>query len=106
LKVPSRQVDPDGISVNMIQRALDRDIESLFANCDDELDLEVEVIRIGRIRQGCPIIDDRVGGREKEERWLAVRIASHPGSVGCIITAHTDDATHRKASCRSCDCNG
>jgi hypothetical protein len=61
LQVAPGQVDADTVAEHVIERPLGRDVRAGGADRDDQLDLVVEVLGLGRVGHGRAVIDHGVG---------------------------------------------
>ena len=103
LKIAAGQVDADGITVDVVKRALGGNVRTADAYRNDKLDFVVEILGLRRVRHANAGVDSSVGRLEKKERRFTIGITSHLASVGRIIASNAENATHGETRVRPFD---
>ncbi len=97
LQVAAREIDPDGVAEDVIEGARDGDVMAAALERHDELELVMQVLRLGRIGDGRAVLHQRVRRFHEEEGLLAAGVAAHLARKLGIVPADAINAAHRKA---------
>jgi hypothetical protein len=79
------------------QRIAPRKVAASCAQRDHKLDLELEIVSIGRIGDGRTVLDDGVRWLLEEERRITLVAFLHLPDVLDIVPAYAVNPAHRKA---------
>src|SRR5690606_17207396 len=96
LPITPRQIDPSGIAVNEVERAIHGNIYARLTDRNDQLHLELEIIGLWRIRNFRSFRDNGIGCLLEETRRIALVGFPHASNVPEIIAADTIDTLNGK----------
>ena len=105
LQIPARQIYADAISENMLQSIVGGNILPAFADCDDELDLMMQITCSRRILDITPARHHGIGRFHEKEWWLSIRVVTHFTSMRRVVSSDTVDSMHWKRVLTSFDRN-
>ena len=100
LKIAAGQVDADGITVDVVKRALDWNVCTADPYRNDKLDFIMEILGLRRVRHRRAVVDHSVGRLEKKERRFSIGVAPHLAGVRSVIASYAEYATHGKTRVR------
>src|SRR5690606_31704742 len=106
LKVSAREIVTYGIAKDVFQRIADRDVAARLTDCDDELDLVMQVGGAWGVRHGGIVRHDCIGRLREEERRLALGILTHLSRMCRVVAADAIDASNRKAVVTAANLDG
>ena len=95
LQVAPREIDADGVAVDVVERLVGRDVQPAALHRHDQLDLVMQVLGQRRIRNGGAFAFQHVGMLGEKERRRPLVIA-HLADVLEIVAPDAPDAAYRK----------
>ena len=96
LQVAARHVEADAVSPYVIERLVDRNVRSAFADGHDQFDLVMQVLGRLRIGNGRVIGHDRIRRLHEKKRRLAVGVVAHLARVLGVVATDAIDAPDRE----------